>query len=79
MRIDEHADVRAGDIDRTLLGVACEVWWSPKERAYIAYSVDFPALVCSDPWSSLAAIDTLETRIRGTILAASAARMVPGP
>ena len=66
-----EADVRVGEIDRTLLGLSAEVWWSPADSAYIAYSIEFAALVCSDPYSSLAAIDKLETRIRGSMLAAA--------
>ncbi|MBF6176603.1 hypothetical protein [Nocardia blacklockiae] len=58
---------RPADVDEQLLGLRSEAWWSPADHAYIAYSMDFPALVCSDPWSSLAAINKLEDRIRHSL------------
>ncbi|RDI43330.1 hypothetical protein [Nocardia mexicana] len=69
MNKNRAAEIRADEIERSLLGVRAEVWWSPADRAYVAFSVDYPDLICSDPWSSLAAINKLEDRIRRTLVA----------
>ncbi|WP_280336941.1 hypothetical protein [Nocardia wallacei] len=63
MRTTRISGGSTGEVERRLLDIHSDVWWSPADSAYIAYSVDFPALVCSDPRSPLAAIDILEARI----------------
>ncbi|MVU77903.1 hypothetical protein GPX89_11685 [Nocardia sp. ET3-3] len=55
---------RADQIERRLLGVPCDVWWSRQDAAYIAFSPQFPGLLTADPWSSLGAINRLEDEIR---------------
>ncbi|MEC3953415.1 hypothetical protein VMT65_10265 [Nocardia sp. CDC153] len=59
---------RAEQIERRLLGVLCDVWWSKQDSAYIAFSPQFPGLVCADAWSSLGAINRLEDEIRRVLM-----------
>ena len=70
MTIEPSADIRA-DIEKRILGLESEVWWSRQDRAYIAYSIEFPACISSDGWSSLAAVNKLEDRVRQSLIAES--------
>ncbi|MET8871488.1 hypothetical protein [Nocardia sp. NPDC004604] len=45
----------------------CDVRWSQRDSTHIAVSVEFPELTCA--WSSRAAIDGLEDKIRATLAA----------
>ncbi|BAW06342.1 conserved hypothetical protein [Nocardia seriolae] len=44
------------------------MWWSRQDDAYIAFSAQYPGLVCADPWSSLGAINRLENEIRRVLM-----------
>ncbi|APA98169.1 hypothetical protein [Nocardia seriolae] len=59
---------RSERIERRLLEVRCDVWWSRQDDAYIAFSAQYPGLVCADPWSSLGAINRLENEIRRVLM-----------
>ncbi|WP_328401591.1 hypothetical protein [Nocardia sp. NBC_00403] len=65
----EHAAVRARAIERRLGGMVCDVRWSPRDSAYIAFGAEFPELTCADAWSSRAAINGLEDKIRAALSA----------
>ncbi|MTE15046.1 hypothetical protein [Nocardia aurantiaca] len=68
MNTNPTAVSRTDQIERRLLGVPCDVWWSCQDAAYLAFSPQFPGLVCADAWSSLGAINRLENEIRRVLM-----------
>ncbi|WP_067814092.1 hypothetical protein [Nocardia inohanensis] len=73
MNIDAIAVPAPDEVERRMLTVGCAVWWSPQDAAYIAFSVEFPELVCADHRSSMAALERLEAEIRRALRSESVA------
>ncbi|QIS14448.1 hypothetical protein [Nocardia arthritidis] len=69
MNSKRHSRALLDEIERQLLGVWFDVCWSPLDSAYLAFSVEFPALTVTNALSPSAAIDTLDDKIRKVLLA----------
>ncbi|GAB4586920.1 hypothetical protein [Nocardia sp. IFM 10818] len=54
------------DSDQRIHLYAIHVRWSAPDAAYVAWSEQYPGLVHTDPWSSLAAVDGLIEKVQIT-------------
>lgn len=65
----QHAGFRANEIKGKLLGIRCDVRWSSRDSAHVAFGVEVLDPTRTDVWSPPPAIDGSGDKIRTTVKA----------